>query len=95
MFHSFEVLERSRCEVTLQKGASEQRPSYASAAHISAYFSPLLTSLQLCLCLRYPYMWHAKDIKVFEVVPLHRPLHSSEIYLSFFCSSPKQLRVNE
>lgn len=56
---------------------------------ISLHFSePLLTSLQLCLCLRYPYMRHAKDIKVFDVVPLHRQLHSSEIHLSFFCSSP-------
>lgn len=63
---------------------------------ISLHFSdPLLTSLQLCLCLRYPYMWHTKDIKVFDVVALHRPLHSSEIHLSFFCSSPKQLGVNK
>lgn len=62
----------------------------------SLHFSdPLLTSLQLCLCLRYPYMWHTKDIKVFDVVALHRPLHSSEIHLSFFCSSPKQLGVNK
>lgn len=41
MFHGFEILERSRGEVALQKGASEQRPSYASAAHISAFFRPL------------------------------------------------------